>query len=240
MYSLLKPDFLYTDVTPDICESDINVVSDLWNMNGRNVYRGSRDSRYTHANVYWLYSEDLERVGCSEHSLSDHADFRLLWFLDNEFGTLLQEEGWNETGDVWTLLPRHVFERCINEGWTTPQQLLYISLHGDTRFVTPSMLQKLPTVYTCEKCKSCSFQSGHGTPSILTIPDSEKVIFVDNDLIVYNPPANSIVWSKLGLLHDDDSLPEQEEEQPQEEKPLETQVQAHVHMPQQKLQLQDS
>jgi len=73
MYSILKPDFVYDDVSGDITETDIDVVSDLWTMDGRNVYRGSRDPRYTHANVYWLYDEDLQRVGCSEHDIQDHA-----------------------------------------------------------------------------------------------------------------------------------------------------------------------
>ena len=238
MYSLLKPDFLYTDVTPDICESDINVVSDLWNMNGRTVYRGSRDSRYTHANVYWLYSEDLERVGCSEHSISDHADFHLLWFLNNEFETLLQEEGWTEKGDIWSLLPRHVFERCVNEGWTTPKHLLEISLSGPTRIVTASMIQKLPKVYSCAKCKKNTLRPGHGVVTKLTFPDSQKVIFVDNDLIVYTPPTNSTVWSKLGLQHDDGSLLEQVEEKPQVELPLEIQLPVPVHTIQQEVQAQ--
>jgi hypothetical protein len=84
MFSLLQPAFLYEDVNPDITENDIDVVSDLWEMDGREVYRGSRDPRYTHANVYWLYDVDLQRVGCSEHDLSDHGNFRLLWFQDSE------------------------------------------------------------------------------------------------------------------------------------------------------------
>jgi hypothetical protein len=80
MFSRLKPEVLYDDVNPDITENDIDVVSDLWEMDGRDVYRGSRDPRYTHANVYWLYDTDLRRVGCSEHNTEDHGDFRLLWF----------------------------------------------------------------------------------------------------------------------------------------------------------------
>ena len=59
MYSILAPEFVYTDISPDITETDIDVVSDLWVMDGREVYRGGRDPRYTHANVYWLYDQYL-------------------------------------------------------------------------------------------------------------------------------------------------------------------------------------
>ncbi len=92
MYSILNPNVVYQDTSPDVTEHDIDVVSDLWDIDGREVYRGARDPRYTHANVYWLYNEDLERVGCAEHNKKDQADFRVLWFRESEFGTLLQED----------------------------------------------------------------------------------------------------------------------------------------------------
>ena len=99
MESDLVPGVFYTDTGRDITEHDLDIVSDLWTIDGHEVYRGSRDPQYTHANVYWLYSEDLDRVGLSEHSLTDQADFRVLWFRDTEFGTYLQEDGW-ERGEV--------------------------------------------------------------------------------------------------------------------------------------------
>jgi hypothetical protein len=92
MQSVLDPTVLYTDHSRDVVEHDVDVVSDLWTMDDRDVYRGSRDTSYSHANVYWLYTEDLERTGLVEHSLSDHADFRILWFNENPFAMLLQEE----------------------------------------------------------------------------------------------------------------------------------------------------
>ena len=153
MFSRLKPSFLYRDVSPDITENDLNVVSDLWTIENRDVYRGSRDPRYNHANVYWLYNEDLQRVGCSEHSLKDHADFRILWFQESEFGTLLQEEGWQIGDDIWTIFPRHVFERFLNEGWTTPELLLEQCLSCSVRIVNPSLLIEGCSVFSCIECK---------------------------------------------------------------------------------------
>jgi hypothetical protein len=192
MFSRLKPSFLYRDVSPDITENDLNVVSDLWTIENRDVYRGSRDPRYNHANVYWLYNEDLQRVGCSEHSLKDHADFRILWFQESEFGTLLQEEGWQIGDDIWTIFPRHVFERFLNEGWTTPELLLDQCLSCSVRIVTPSMLLEPPVVYSCAECKKKSLmpicpsnQIGH-----LDFPDKAKIYFIDdsswNEKITYN------------------------------------------------------
>ena len=218
MYSSLNPTFVYEDVSGDITENDIDVVSDLWAMDGRNVYRGSRDPRYTHANVYWLYDEDLQRVGCSEHSRTDHGDFRLLWFQDSEFGTLLQEEGWEVKGDLWGRLPQQTFERFLNEGWTSPEQILEQCLHGPTRILTPAMLVNRPVVHTCEKCGKRTLKKDSGCvwgSSSLSIPSRDSVFFVDSDLGVHIPPTDSKVWSTLGLPCDasPSSVPQTQEQE---------------------------
>ncbi len=220
MFSILKPDFVYTDVSEDITENDIDVVSELWNMDGREVYRGSRDTRYTHANVYWLYDEDLRRVGCSEHSLKDHADFQLLWFRDNEFGTLLQEDGWVSGSDIWSLVPQASFERFLNEGWTAPITFLEQCLHGSTRILTPEMVVTRPTVYSCNACGRKSLRPVAGCAireTTLDLPDKQKILFIDNDLILYTPPVDSAIWSRLQLQHDGGSSQPQEQAQAREQ-----------------------
>ncbi len=219
MYSLLKPDFVYEDVSGDIVEADVDVVSDLWTMDGRNVYRGSRDPRYTHANVYWLYDEDLQRVGCSEHSLTDHGDFQLLWFQESEFGTLLQEDGWTTSGDIWGLLPKQTFERFLNEGWTSPEAILEQCLYGQRRVVTPAMIVNRPQVYSCSRCGRRALTPMKNCLSVaepLSVVSKDTVLFVDSDLVVHHPPLNSSVWSRLGLHEPSSPLPSQEQEQAQE------------------------
>lgn len=216
MLSILKPDFLYTDITEDVTENDIDVVSDEWNMNGRIVYRGSRDPRYTHANVYWLYDDDLRRVGCTEHDIDNHADFHILWFQENEFGTLLQEENWNAIGDIWSMMPTAPFERFINEGWTTPTSYLEHCLAGPVRLLTPGMVAKLPTIYTCNACGKKSLKPIPTCPireAPLDFPDKNFVYFIDLDMVVYQPPHNSKIWSILHLepLVVDSLSPAQEE-----------------------------
>ena len=213
MFSRLQPTFLYTDVSSDITENDLNVVSDLWTIDNRDVYRGSRDPRYTHANVYWLYDEDLQRVGCCEHDLKDHAIFHSLWFQESEFGTLLQEEGWVVDEDIWSKLPRHVFERFLNEGWTTPKVFLEQCLSSSLRIVTPSMILEKPVVYSCMECKKKSLSpicpSNQMAP--LDFPDKSKIFFVDDDLVIHIPPTSSRIYDVLLMpqqLHDDGSLPQ--------------------------------
>jgi hypothetical protein len=200
MESELISGFFYEDTGRDITEHDLDIVSDLWTIDGREVYRGSRDPRYTHANVYWLYSEDLDRVGLSEHSKQDQADFRVLWFRETDFGTYLQEDGWERGEDIWSSLPRSVFDRFVNEGWTVPNAFLEQCLYGPMRLLTPAMLRKFPDVYVCKVCKRKSLSPQRGCQMVaepLDFPTTEKVFFVDDDMIVYRPPPTSRVWDLL-------------------------------------------
>lgn len=201
MFSRVVPGFLYTDVTPDITETDLDIVADTWEMDGREVYRGVRDPRYDHASVFWLYDDTLERVGCAEHSLTHHSDMRLLWFRDSEFGTLLQEDGWEEDGNLWSKLPQTAFDRCLNEGWTQPEVFLEHCLHGPLRIVTPSMLVVRPTMVVCQTCGRRSLRSlppgCQGVRVYLDFPSKEKTFFVDFDFIVYRPPESSSAWERL-------------------------------------------
>lgn len=221
MFSILKPSFVYKDISPDVTENDIDVVSDLWNIDGREVYRGSRDPQYMHANVYWLYDEGLARVGCSEHDKQDHTNFQVLWFDESPFTTLFQER-WTTQDEIWNYLPKHVVELFLSKGWTTPELFLEQCLQDELRIVTPSMITNgFPTVYTCPACGLKKLrQSGCAVrPEKITFPSKEKIFFVDDDLVVYLPPVKSSVWVKLGLVCDDDSLEQLQAQEQQEPRP---------------------
>lgn len=222
MQSILDPKVLYTDLSRDIVEHDVDVVSDLWNMDGRDVYRGSRDRQYEHANVYWLYTEDLERVGLVEHSLENNADFRILWFHDNPFATLLQEE-WTNEQSIWSVLSRPAVEMFLAEDLTTPETLLNGCLHGPTRILTVDMVLNRPTIFHCSVCGRKSMKktecSEFQTQIELDFPDKTKIVFIDEDLYVCEPPVGSRVWELLGFksqhpLHDDVLPLLEQEEQP--------------------------
>ena len=204
------------DVDTDITEHDINIVSDLWTMAGRQVYRGARDPNYTHANVYWLYDpEDLDRVGVSEHALDKPSNVKLLWYKNNSFATLLQEDGWEETDTIWKELPTHAYEQCLSEGWTTPTRLLERCIRGPMRVVTTEMLIHPPSVHSCDKCNRVSltpFACATETP--LTFPKKEKVFFIDDRMVVYSAPKGSTVWSLLGFTTPPEpSAPSSDEEE---------------------------
>lgn len=226
-------DFVYTDVSSDIPEHDFDVESDLWDMDGRSVYRGTRDPHYTHANVYWLYDENLQRVGCAEHSLVDHGEFRLLWLADDEFSTLLQEK-WMSHEDIWSRLPQHVFERFLAEGWTTPASFLEHCLQGPLRVVTPQMILSVPKIYACDKCGRSSLRSFPcASERALDFPDKGKIWFVNEDMMMFTPPTASKVWSRLHLTppHDDDSSRPSETEQAQEQEQEQEPPMAHPESP---------
>jgi hypothetical protein len=214
MLSVLNPTFVYP-VSRDISEHDVDVVSDLWNMDGREVYRGSRDTKFTHANVYWLYDEDLTRVGCVEHDLKNHAEFKLLWFQDSPFGTLLQEE-WEIGDSIWVELPTNTVDRFMSEGWSTPGLFLENCLQGPLRIVTPAMILHRPDVYECKNCKRRSLRPIHTgcTRVPLDFPDKSKILFIDGDMTLHIPPPTSRVYEFFGFTmpqqHDDDSQPSPE------------------------------
>lgn len=217
MYSQLTPSFLYTDLSPEVLPHDNDVVSDVWMIDGRSVYRGRRDTTYTHANVYWLYDEDMNRVGCTEHDIVNRSNFRALWIYESPFATLLQEEGWRIEGSLFRQLPPHVADLFINEGWVTPSSVLEKCLYGPSRVISHTMLQTLPLSYfTCPQCDirtltkhSCSTQE-----VVLDFPIKEKIWFVDEDLFVHFPPPTSRIYDILFMkqpLVCGLSLPEQEE-----------------------------
>ena len=248
MQSILDPKVLYTDLSRDIVEHDVDVVSDLWNMDGRDVYRGSRDRHYSHANVYWLYTEDLERVGLVEHSLENQADFRILWFHDSPFATLLQEEGWTNEQSIWSVLSRPAVEMFLAEDWTTPSSLLNACLHGPTRILTVEMVLKKPTIFHCSVCGSKTMKKTEcaefQTQTELDFPDQAKIVFIDDDLYVCEPPTGSRVWELLGFksqrpLHDALMALREPEEQPLLQQQVEQMVtQEQTLIPQQELQHQ--
>lgn len=186
-------------VSTDITEHDIDVVSDLWTMDGREVYRGRRDPTYTHANVYWLYDEDLDRVGLAEHDLVDHADVHLRWYYESPFATLLQEKGWEVGDSIWTVLPESVFEQFTAEGWTTPRKVLERCLKSSVRVFSPDMILTPPTMYSCEKCAWASLEPLHAgcTESHLDVVNLSKVFFVDESLTLHTPPTGSKVFTWL-------------------------------------------
>ena len=206
MFSILRPSLLYTDISPDIAEHDEDHDAAEWAYSDRTVFRGALDASYKTdgLDIYWLYDDDLNRVGLAEHESDDHSVFKTLWFRDSPFGTLLQED-WKAGESIFTLLSSEAYQDCVDSD---------ILLKGSHRIITPKYITHgLPEIYECSCGKSFSPMCS-AVKKVVVITDP---IFVDDSFVMYQPPPDSTVWSRLGLLRDASAL---EQEPQQEQTPL--------------------
>jgi len=192
MFSILKPSLLYTDISPDIIEHDEDHDAEEWSYADKMVFRGSLDTSYKKhgLDVFWLYNDDLSRIGLAEHEIDDHSVFRTLWFYDNPYGTLLQEDGWKSNGTLWSYMTEEAYQDCLQDDT--------LLLKAANRIVKPEyLISGFPDLYQC----SCGtfFSPRTGCTSVKKKVTVVSPFFIDNSCIVYVPPTNSTVWSKLGL-----------------------------------------
>ena len=179
-------------VDESIATFDLDTDVEEYNYDGRTVYRGNLDPEYSRdgVQVYWLYDEENKRVGVAEHSASSHT---CLWYRDNVFSTLLQEDWSVYDETVWNIMTDTAYNDCMKRGWTTVGHLKTrthtlklvtpddIALHGKNQAV-------------CSRCLSTKLHTG-------CIVDSERkrltlfdTLFVDDDGTIYIPPGDSIVY----------------------------------------------
>lgn len=232
MFSILRPSLVYTDLSPDIAEHDEDHDASEWSYSDKMVYRGSLVAEYKKhgLDVYWLYDDTLQRIGLAEHESDNHAVLETLWFKDTSFGTLLQED-WMIGESVYTLLSPEAYQDVISKD---------LLLQAHTRVITPEyIINGLPTVYEC----SCGvfFSPRAGCTSVKKTVQITEPIFIDTSGIMYYPPTNSTVWSKLGLQQHDavpservlpvqEQLPLQEAlPEPRTQESLQSPLQSHLH-----------
>ena len=153
MFSVLKPGYVYRNFSEDVADHDDDYDAEEWNYNGREVFRGCVDPTYPDWNVYWLYDENLLRVGLAEHDPENPEVFHSLWFHDNPFGTLFQESTWQQKGTVWSLLSSEAYQDCLDDDFKT---VFDRTLKSNIRLVTPDMIVNRPNVYECPKCNKKS------------------------------------------------------------------------------------
>lgn len=230
MFSRLRPTLCYKNLSPEIANHDQDIDADEWDYNGRIVYRGLADKEYNShdLSVYWLYDSDLKRVGLSEHEKDNEEKFEALWFRENEFSTLLQEDWVSLDKTIWSHLSAEAYQDCLEDDFTN---VIDRTLSSSTRLVTPSIIQSLPTVYECEKCNKKSISGMKNCSTVKkTYLTSNSILFVDSNYVLFVPPPNSSVWSTLGLQPPSygvmSSSPQQEElpeQAPQQESPQEPQ-----------------
>jgi len=195
MYSVLHPDFVYTDFSDEIADHDMDYDAEEWNYDGKDVFRGSLDTKYKW-NVYWLYDENLKRIGLAEHDPETPAIFHSLWFYSTPFGTLLQEPDWvSQKETIWSKLTEEAYEDCLDDDIKT---FVEKTLFSNIRLITPDFLVKLPDIYECEKCvkRTLSLHSICSAVKKLQYITSENdLIFISDSFEIYKPTADSKVWN---------------------------------------------
>ena len=206
MFSILRKGLVYKNVSPDIVEHDLDIDADQWSYDGKDVYRGSIDPEYVkdNINVYWLYDDDSKRIGLAEHDSNDPAIFKSLWFYDNPFATLFQDNLWKSTGrTLWSKLSNEAYQDSLNTDFVN---ISTDSLNSGVLLLTPELLINKPVLYTCEKCNKKSLMANdnchQALVSILNFNDY-SILFLDDDFVIYE---------KTSLSHSLDACEQEQKE----------------------------
>lgn len=214
MLSILRKGLIYNNISTDIVEHDLDVDADQWSYDGKDVYRGSVDPDYLakDLNVYWLYDDNLKRVGLVEHEAKEPEVFKPLWFHDNPFATLYQDSTWKSTGStLWSKLSNEAYQDFL-EGMNVQDE----ALNSGLLLVTPKMLMRPPKIYSCEHCGKKSLMSGNvcSRASVSDLDFSQySVLFLDDDFVIYEKVVSDPLGStKQQCGASAGELPEQQPE----------------------------
>jgi hypothetical protein len=183
MFSRLRTGLLYP-VSTDVVEHDLDIDADQWSYNDRDVYRGSLDSKYLKddLNVYWLYDDNSMRVGLVEHETKSPEVFQALWFYDNPFATLLQDESWkSEEKTLWSKLSNEAYQDCLENDF---KDVADMALNSGILLVTPQRLIEKPKIYKCEICNKKSLTQR--CPNSMVSNEEYSILFVDEDFVIYS------------------------------------------------------
>jgi hypothetical protein len=191
MFSRLRSGLVYLDISKDIIEHDEDIDADQWSYDNRDVYRGRFDPKYTSLdmNVYWLYDDNLNRIGLAEHESDDPEIFEVLWFRDNPYATLYQDDRWKSRGKtLWSLLSHEAYLDCLEDDFKT---IFDRCLSSKYKLVTPSMLIENPKIYECNVCKKRSFCVSKKCKDITesSYLPTNSILFIDDSFVIYEPPT---------------------------------------------------
>lgn len=214
MFSLLRKGLIYKNVSSDIVEHDLDIDADQWSYDEKDVYRGSLDPEYLshNLNVYWLYDDDSKRIGLAEHDADDPVLFKSLWFHDNSYATLFQDNSWKSTNTtLWSKLSNEAYQDCLDTDFKT---VSHKALNSGILLVTPDMLINKPDLYTCKVCSKKSLMASDNCHEALisNLDFSQfSILFLDDDFVVYEkstrqPDASEQV--QQGELEQSTDLPE--------------------------------
>jgi hypothetical protein len=197
MLSRLRKGLLYP-VDTDITEHDLNTDAETWTYDEREVFRGNVDPTYLPQglHVYWLYDDTNIRVGLAEHESDDPNQFVALWYRENPFATLFQQDGWTASGEtLWSRMSLAAYEDCMRKGIQSLDGLIREYPLLRTVLVTPRLIAQSDSwCATC--CRPECKKNG-------CVRDESRCLFVDESFEIHVPPTPS---------HDDESQTSSEQE----------------------------
>ena len=191
MFSKLRKLIVYTDISSDIIEHDEDMDGELWNYDGIDVYRGSFDPRYTTEGiqVYWLYDDNLKRVGLAEHEVDSPEVYKVLWYRDTPFATLFQEDGWTSKNcTLWSMFSNEAYQDCIEDDFKSVRDW---AMRSGTLLVTPEMYTKKQSIYSCTHCGKKSLSELKSCLAVeMTDLDFNQfsILFLDDSFVMYEAP----------------------------------------------------
>lgn len=210
MLSQRRPGLVYTNTSPDVRDHDEDIESEMIEVDGREVYLGSFDPEYTDQKleVQWLYDEMSQCCGLVEYETDNREEFSVLWFYDNPYSTFFQEPFWKcENKTIWSLMSNEAYQDCLESDF---KNIVDMSLYGDTRIFLPSMLIDTPeSIYECTDCGSRHLSVPSSCSALKKVSFPSCILFLDDSFVIYTPPKNSGIWSRVGVQppHDDVQLP---------------------------------
>lgn len=187
MFSILRKGLIYKDISPDILEHDEDIDADQWVYDDKEVYRGTFDPKYTehNLNVYWLYDDNLNRIGLAEHDANNQAEYKALWFYSNPFATMYQDENWkSKEKTLWSLMSNEAYQDCLEDDFETVFDRCLTSKY---RLVTPKFLIEPPTVYECSKCGKKSLKKLKNCSDVIETSyfSNSNLLFIDDSFVLY-------------------------------------------------------
>jgi hypothetical protein len=211
MFSKLRPTLLYKDVSPDISSHDNDLEGELWSYDDRDVYRGSFDPMYSKdgLNVYSLYDDNLKRVGVAEHESDEPEVFMTLWFRENSFATLFQNDEWvSKESTLWSLLSNEAYQDLLNSDFKNVDDEF---LKQGILLMRPQTFYEGISIYECERCgkKSFSALSGCDAAKKVVDPNHYSILFLDDSFLLFDKPVDFTLPAQSGACE-----PERSEQVP--------------------------
>ena len=172
MLSRLR-NLIYTDIDPDVLDHDDDLDAELYTFDDREVYRGRFDPRYTSfdLDVHWLYDENGKRTGLVEYESNDFSKRSVLWYYENKYATLLQENWKSKEKTLWSMITEEAYQDCLEDDFET---VIERTKDGPYCLVFPNDVLK---------------------PKKTELP----VLFLDEFFVLYDFPIHSRIWDLLGL-----------------------------------------